>query len=78
MAIPGLLAWTPDGQGLAYAGPPAAANVWVAPIDGGAPRQLTRFTDQAIEAIAWSPDGSRLAIARTSPADLLGSLVRRD
>ena len=36
-------------------------------LSGGAPRQLTRFTDRRpIESFAWSRDGKRLAIARVT------------
>ena len=42
-------------------------NVWVQPLDGAAARQLTRFTDgRTIEEFAWSRDGKRLAISRSS------------
>ena len=59
--------WTPDGRGVAYA---EKGNVWVQSLDGGPPRQLTRFTEgRAIMAFAWSRDGKRLAIARTSTTD---------
>jgi Tol biopolymer transport system component len=58
--------WTPDGQGITYVtGTPP--NLWVHPLDGKAPRQLTHFTDdRTIADIAWSHDGQRLAIARTT------------
>ncbi len=36
------VSWTPDGRGVAYA---SDGNLWVQPLSGGAPRQLTRFTD---------------------------------
>ena len=58
------LRFTPDGRGLTYADA-AETNLWVQPIDGGAPRQLTRFTDgKKIARFAWSPDGKQLALAR--------------
>jgi Tol biopolymer transport system component len=61
------LHWTPDGRGVAIA---RAANLWVYPIEGGAPRQLTRFTDpRPIRAFAWSRDGRRLAIARSTTSN---------
>ena len=49
-SIPGgLLRWMPDGRGICYVdrGPDAGltANLFVQPIDGSAPRQLTHFTD---------------------------------
>jgi Tol biopolymer transport system component len=60
--------WTPDGRGIAYVGTGAdAMNIQVQPIDGGRPYSLTRLTDKdkEIVAFAWSPDGKRLAIARS-------------
>jgi len=59
-----LISWTPDGRGIAYA---SEGNLWVQALSGGAPRQLTRFTDRRpIESFAWSRDGKRLAIARVT------------
>lgn len=58
------LRWTPDGRGLTYADV-TSTNLWVQPIDGGAPHQLTTFADgKTISSFAWSPDGKQLAIAR--------------
>jgi Tol biopolymer transport system component len=59
--------WTPDGRGVAYAND---GNLWVQPLDGGAPHKLTPFTDgRPIFSFAYSRDGQRLAIARTSYTD---------
>jgi Tol biopolymer transport system component len=55
--------FTPDGQGFAYVDS-SGMNVWVQPFKGGAPRQVTQFTDRTIMALAYSRDGKRLAIAR--------------
>jgi Tol biopolymer transport system component len=67
--------WMPDGRGIVYRdggrgfGDPGA-NLWVQPLDGGARYPLTHFTDdRAITDFAWSADGSRLAIARTTITD---------
>jgi len=58
------IGWTPDGRGIAYA---REGNLWVQALSGGAPRQLTRFTDRRpIGFFAWSRDGKRLAIARVT------------
>ena len=58
------LRWTPDGRGLTYADA-TNTNLWVQPIDGGAPHQLTAFTDnKQIANFAWSPDGKQLGIVR--------------
>jgi Tol biopolymer transport system component len=59
--------WMPDGRGVAYAN---GGNLWVQALDGGAPRQLTRFNDgRPIMSFAWSRDGKRLAVARTTFTD---------
>ena len=56
--------WTPDGRGIAYLDA-TLSNIWVQPLDGSAPRQLTHFKDnRRTISFAWSPDGSRLAINR--------------
>jgi Tol biopolymer transport system component len=58
--------WTPDARGFLYVAGPIP-NLWVESLDGKPPRQLTHFTDnQQIADAAWSHDGSRLAIARTT------------
>jgi Tol biopolymer transport system component len=60
--------WTPDGREIAYVGP--GSNLWVLPLDGKPPRQLTRFTDgRTIANFAWSRDGKRLAVARATVKD---------
>ena len=43
-------------------------NLWIEPLDGKPPRQLTHFTEanSTISDAAWSRDGKRLAIARTT------------
>jgi Tol biopolymer transport system component len=60
------LRWTPDGRGVAYIDGATRQNIWVQPIDGGAPRQLTHFPDRIIAAFAWSRDGTRFAVARAT------------
>jgi Tol biopolymer transport system component len=59
-----MVSWPPDGRGVAYA---SDGNLWVQPLSGGAPRQLTHFTDgRPIRSFAWSRDGQRLAITRST------------
>lgn len=56
--------WTPDGRGIAFYDVGRGGNLWVQPLDGSAPHQLTHFTDNRfIMDFAWSRDGKRLAIA---------------
>jgi eukaryotic-like serine/threonine-protein kinase len=57
--------WTPDAN-IAYVDGAAASDIWVQPLDGKPPSQLTHFTDRTIVDFAWSRDGERLAIARAS------------
>ena len=64
--------WTPDGRGIAFSDSTDPKNIWVQPIDGSARHPLTRFTDMTINDFAWSPDGKRLAITRsTTLADMV-------
>ena len=64
--------WTPDGRGVAFVDSADRKNIWVQPIEGGAPRPLTKFTDKEIFDFRWSPDGTRLAITRgTMSADIV-------
>jgi hypothetical protein len=44
-------------------------RIWVQPLDGKPPHQLTHFTDRTIGDFAWSRDGKRLAIARVTVAN---------
>ena len=61
---PAALRWTPDGRGLAYA---TLSNIWVQPLDGRPPSQLTRFRedDHRSEEFERSDDGKRLAFTRS-------------
>lgn len=55
--------WVPGGSGLAYLDRgKGSSNIFVQPLDGGEPRQLTYFKDKQIESFDWSRDGQRLAV----------------
>ena len=59
--------WAPDGKAIQYvASESGVGNIWSQPLDGGAPRRITDFDHNEIYAFAWSPDGTRLAVARGS------------
>ena len=60
------LRWTPDGRAIAYISPATPSNIWLQPLDGTSPRQLTHLTDRIISDFVWSRDGSRLALARAT------------
>jgi hypothetical protein len=50
-------------------------NIWLQPLDGGAPTQLTRFTEGQLIGFGWSVRRDSLAVSRyktTSDAVLLG------
>jgi serine/threonine protein kinase/Tol biopolymer transport system component len=56
--------WSPDGKNLVYVDHTGGIdNLWGQPIDGGAPKQLTKFDEGKIFAFGWLKDGS-LAMSR--------------
>jgi serine/threonine protein kinase/Tol biopolymer transport system component len=57
--------WTPDSKALLHnAAVDDRSNIWLQPLSGGPPKQLTRFADQVIYAFSRSQDGKQLIIAR--------------
>jgi len=59
------LEWTRDGKALSYLrNIGAVGNVWLLPLDGSPPRQLTHFDDLRVSAHAWSLDGRTLYVVR--------------
>jgi len=62
------LGWTPDGHALTFVHNTTGAsqNVYMQPLAGGAPVQLTHFSSEPglIHAYAWSRDGKKFAITR--------------
>ena len=57
--------FTPDGKGIAsVVEEGGAGNLWVQPLDGGSPKQLTFFTSDRIDDFAFSHDGKQLALLR--------------
>ena len=60
-----MVRWSADGRGLMYIDNRAGvSNIWLQPVDGGKPVQLTDFKNDLIFAFEWSPDGKHLALAR--------------
>jgi eukaryotic-like serine/threonine-protein kinase len=62
------LGWSPDGRALTYLynNTGSTQNLFMQPLAGGAPVQLTHFDAEpsAIAAYAWSQDGKKFAITR--------------
>ena len=59
------LQWTADGKALLHnSNIGDRSNIWLQPLSGGPPRQLTRFADQVIFGFSRSLDGKQLIIAR--------------
>jgi eukaryotic-like serine/threonine-protein kinase len=63
--------WMPDGKSLTYLDGETGTNLWVQPIDGGPPRQLTHFPNdgRTIWDFAWSTDGQHLAVGRATTSN---------
>jgi Tol biopolymer transport system component/DNA-binding winged helix-turn-helix (wHTH) protein len=75
-----LVRWVPGGWGLAYLDSPGGvSNIWVQPLAGGVPQQLSNFKTERIDSFDWSPDGRQLAIVRaTESSDVVLIEVKRD
>jgi Tol biopolymer transport system component len=71
------LGWTPDGRALTYVHNTTgnAESVYMQPLAGGPPVQLTHFGSEPaiVAAYAWSQDGKKVAItrARSNDADVV-------
>jgi Tol biopolymer transport system component/DNA-binding winged helix-turn-helix (wHTH) protein len=73
--------WSPDRQSIAYANNPGGlSDIWLQPLDGSPPKQLTDFKAEQIIAFDWSRDGRSLAFIRgveTSDVVLIGNAALR-
>lgn len=67
-AVPGVVRWTPDGNGIAYIDRSGAGNVWIQPLAAGPPRQYTNLDNERVLSFDWSVDGKDLAMIRASTA----------
>ena len=64
--------WLPDASGVTYAASDGAAdNLFVQPLDGSEPRQLTKFTAGRITSHAWRADGTVVMVRGEAPADVV-------
>jgi len=65
-AIP-TIRWMPNGKALVYMElRGGVTNLWMLPLDGGKPKQLTHFAEGIIYNFEWSHDGKILALSRGS------------
>lgn len=68
VALSSPFVWTKEGDGLILIDTrDGIANLWIYPLDGQTPTQLTNFNDDSLPFInnfAVSPDGSQLALTR--------------
>jgi len=62
--------FSPDGRFLAFLRPDEKGRrqVWLLPLEGGEPWQVTDLPGRVYE-LAWSPDGTRLALTADLPAE---------
>jgi Tol biopolymer transport system component len=57
--------WTHDGRALTYiVNRGGVSNIWMQPLDGSPPTQLTDFKSDRIFSFDWSRDGKWLALSR--------------
>ncbi len=64
--------WTPDGRAIGYVNTVnGISNIWMQPLTGGQPQQVTHFTSGQLFNFAWSDKGD-LALARgTQSSDVV-------
>ena len=67
------LRWTVDGQSLVYGVTKnSVTNLWLQPIDGSPPKQLTNFASEQIFSFDLSRDGKQVAMSRgTNTSDVV-------
>lgn len=57
--------FTPDGKGIVFLlTRNRATNIWLQPLTGSGPIQVTKFTSGDMFAFSWSKDGKLLAFSR--------------
>ena len=60
-----ILHWSADGRSLLYSAiTNNVSNIWSQPLEGGAPVELTNFTEHIITAFDYARDGKTLAVSR--------------
>jgi Tol biopolymer transport system component len=61
-------AWSANGRDLAFVSDRDGekTNVWILPLEGGEPRQLTKLSGGPVASLSWSPDGKELLFEHIS------------
>lgn len=60
--------WRPDGKAYVHSGTGPKANLWLQPLDGSPPKQITSFPDEGYGGFEWSRDGRSLIVPRWQSA----------
>jgi dipeptidyl aminopeptidase/acylaminoacyl peptidase len=64
------VAISPDGTDVAYADNASGQfDLVIQPVDGGSPRRLTRYTDDTVRDLIWTPDGRELIFLADTRGD---------
>ncbi len=71
--------WSPDSQWIAYGntGKQSLRNIYVVPVAGGAPHQISFLANTNVNAIQWSPDG-KFVLYETSQRTETPQIARID
>ena len=65
--VRGFVRWAADSRAVLFMKQQGnVSNVWLQPLDGSAPRPVTKFDEQFIWNFAPSPDGTQIALSRGS------------
>ncbi len=71
-ASPIALAWLPDGKSIAYLDNASGIlNIWSTPLDGGPPKQLTKFKSEFMNSFAISREGKIAAYRFIASRDIV-------
>lgn len=72
--------WAPQERALAsvITDTTGASNIWLIPLDGAPPRQITQFDGEIISNFVWSPNGDQIACLRVRVGSDVELFQRRD